>query len=315
MERRCTEDGCDAPLTPCNAGFTPLGACPHWARARKGEPRDDDVEATNSHLVPWPWGALGRRDIDALAARSAPHLIGLVGLPKAGKTTLLSMAYLHLSSGGSLAPDRFAGSLTLGGWEQLAQPLRWEPASPPRFPQRTPRGTGRVPGMLHLALRSPAGSLRDVLITDAPGEWFARWSTDRAAPAAEGARWIVSAADAFILVIDSEALSGPDRHDARTQHAALIRRLAAEATGRPVVIAWAKADLEIPAAIRTGLESLLAALFPGMPVHNVSVYETEMRTEYLPLLTRVLSEPRPRAGAATEPVIAPDDPFLAFRGR
>lgn len=315
MERQCTQDGCDAPLASCNAGFSPMRACPHWVRARGDHSDQKDSDAADAHLVPWPWGGLGRRDIDAIASRSAPHLIGVVGLPNEGKTTLLSMAYLHLSMGGSLSPDRFAGSLSLGGWEQLAQPLRWEPSSPPRFPPRTPRAAGRFPSMLHLGLRGPADTLRDVLLTDAPGEWFARWSTDRNAAAAEGARWIVSAADAFVLVLDSEALSGPDRHDARTQHAAMIRRLGAEAAGRPVVAAWAKAEREIPASIRSGLETLLAGMFPERFVESVSVYEQEMRTRYLPLLTRAFSAPRQRAGVPAEPVTAADDPFLAFRGR
>ena len=67
--------------------------------------------------------------------------------------------------------------------------------------------------------------LLDVLMTDAPGEWFDRWAVDRSSPQAAGARWVAEHADSFALLADSEALIGADRGEVRRS----LRRLAQRA--------------------------------------------------------------------------------------
>jgi hypothetical protein len=107
--------------------------------------------------------------------------------------------------------------------------------------------------LLHLSFRTSLGHLTDVLLADAPGEWFERWSVDRNDPQAEGARWLEQHADAALLFLDSERLSSPvERGKARTQALQLLSRVADTYRDRPWRALWAKHD-------RFGLESNPAA--------------------------------------------------------
>jgi hypothetical protein len=197
--------------------------------------------------------------------------VAIVGPHNAGKTTMLGAAYLALSRTGIVGPDRFAGSYTLGGWEAVAHGMRWRPGAAPGFPPHTASGAGRAPGLLHLALRRPSGKLTDMLVTDAPGEWFTRWAYDREATEAAGARWVARHTDAFVLVLDSEALAGPSRGEARGEISRLAQRLGAERHGRPVAAVWTKVDVGVVDGIRTAVEELLDRFLPGARRFAVSV--------------------------------------------
>ena len=148
------------------------------------------------------------------SARSKPKVIAIAGAHNAGKTTLLTAWYLIAGRGYSPKGGYFAGSYTLEGWENLAHSLRWTEVSGPIFPMHTHTG-GRFPGVLHWALRTESDRLLDLLLPDAPGEWFRRWAIDRDAEDAAGARWLAEYADVFIVLADCDALSSPLRGAAR----------------------------------------------------------------------------------------------------
>ncbi len=295
----CARSNCFAPETPCNLGsslehceFFRQEAAPQQS-GRASAPGEhartlDESEAKQGRstlqlaaqtTVPWTANSLGSIDLEFVAARSKPRLIGLVGNQNAGKTTLLTVLYLLIQQGKAPMGRQFAGSFTLGGWEALAHHLRWSAGQPPRFPPHTPRGMRRMPGLLHLAFRSNGPLLRshlnsgleDVLLTDPPGEWFGSWSVDANAAPAEGARWIATNAESFAFLVDSEALAGPTRGQAREQLLRLVQRLAPYVQDRRVAVIWSKADIEVREAIRSTLTTAFDHYLPGNRTYEVQV--------------------------------------------
>ncbi len=312
----CPYPACDAPLTLCNLGHA-LGECPHWLDAK---PSTTGVESPATEpVLPWLGGSLGHLDLDFVTSRSRSRLMGIVGPHDAGKTTLLSILYLLLWRGRALSRGSFGGSYTLGGWEGLAHALRWQPGQPPHFPPHTSRAPGRTSGLLHLALRRPDTRLEDLLFTDAPGEWFESWALDRAAPAAEGARWTFRHGSAFALVVDSGALSGPQRGEARGKIVSLARRIGDVLDGRRVAVVWSKSDRAVSDEIRTRLQAVFESTLPGHQEFSVSVYPPAGEKEpdvqvYLRLFDWLLEVPERRAVSPIPTPAESSDPFLAFRG-
>lgn len=235
----------------------------------------------------------------------------MLGAHDAGKTTLLVGTWLELLKGRKLAGATFAGSRTLGAWEGLAAWTRFDDAArAPSFPPHTERGTGRAPGMLHLAL-CHGDALRDVLLADAPGEWFTAWSEREDAASTAGARWVVEHADVFLVVADSDRLSGEKRGEARHATRQLIERLRNHVGERPVVLVWTKADKTVPEGIRGAIRRALAELPQNceasatvdQPATLAAAVEVAIERAWLP----------PRAPRFEAPVVR-QDPFAAFRG-
>lgn len=269
--------------------------------------------------LPWTGNALGTSDLAVVSARSRPRLIGLFGGANAGKTTLLAMWYLLLQHGERIPDRRFAGSLTLQGWENLAHWLRWKPAQAPTFPPHTSAGQLRVPGLLHLAFRSPRDTLHDVLITDPPGEWFRQWSLNRDASEAAGARWMAEHADVAVLVVDCAALVGPERGGGRDRLRHLAWRVGDELRDNPVAVVWTKADVPVDPDMKEGLRAVFRERLPNHKEFAVSVPETggmeaEARAAFMTLLQWLVDAPRPRSITFAPGAILPGmDPLLAFR--
>ena len=339
---RCAQPHCNVPDISCNLGEEDYRACSYWqARAGSvaGGTTDRTVEDVNTQNIgsgalddvawqaPWSGSALGITDLDVVTARGPARVVALVGPHNAGKTTLLGAAYLMLSRTGHVGANRFAGSYTLGGWEAVAHGMRWRPDGAPGFPPHTPRGAGRAPGLLHLALRGDDRPLADVLVTDAPGEWFTRWAYDRDAADAVGARWIARHSDAFIVMLDSDALAGENRGDARRLLIALAQRVGAEAGERPVAAVWTKADCDVPMGIRDTVENALNRFLPDSARFAVTVRPPGVKGEagsethggFLDVLEwgvharkRALSMPK---GEVPPSASTPLDAFLAFRTR
>lgn len=324
MNQECPYEYCYAPESPCNLGELDLSKCPRWKKTL-GKPKSEEpvgnLAIEDYRLLPWSGNSLGTTDLEFVAGRSKPKVIGVVGSHKAGKTTLLTGFYLLLSKGHQLRNKRFAGSYTLGGWESLAYPLRWHSGEIPKFPPHTSSNAGRMPGLLHMAFRSQSDVHEDVFFTDAPGEWFARWSIDKEASDAEGARWIDRNADSFMLFADSDALSGEARGEARLQLQTLAQRLSEAAPERPVAVIWSKADFGVPEGIKGMLRKSFQRLFP-----NHEEFSTSMRSgegidessseEFVRLMDWILNQ---RAAAPTTtlsiPASSQEDYLLAFRGK
>ncbi|MGU3423001.1 TRAFAC clade GTPase domain-containing protein [Methylobacterium sp. D54C] len=313
MTKRCDRAGC-FPEMPCILGEASKDECPHYsgeadaaATAADQQPSDDAI------LFPWTGNSLGTADMPFVTGRSAARMISLIGPQDAGKTTILASWYLLMGRGRAPAGRSFAGSYTLTGWENIAHALRWD-GTPPSFPPHTTSGSGRVPGQLHLALRSGNRTV-DYLFADSPGEWFRRWSISRDAPDAEGARWVNERADVILVLADCAALSGADRGQARVILQNLLHRVGAEARTRPVALVWSKSDLQVAEALRKGLQETARRLMPGIVEFSVSVTPKCQNgtdpTGLLTLLEWVAAAPLDRAVSRPEPLL-PNDPFHRY---
>jgi len=313
MNRRCSNANCFVDDgEACALGKLDVAECPSWSA---GETKAEGAPSPllTSARLPWSGSALGLADLTNLVPRGRSILVGVLGAHDAGKTTLLTGNYLQLLRGHALADACFAGSRTLGAWESLAAWTRFDDAArPPSFPPHTPRGTSRVPGLLHLTLRGPQDELRDVLLTDAPGEWFTRWSIQENAPDAEGARWIVRHADAFLVLADCLRLCGPKRGQGRKDVRQLLERLGNHVGNRPTVLVWAKADHHPPEGIRGAIRRALNELVPHATEVESSTEQRETIVTTLEAALRPAWAP-PRARPVAEPILQ-HEPFAAFRG-
>ena len=315
--RKCTVGHCYAPETLCDLGYS-LKECPNYQKTGGDVPEAGSAIEITAPL-PWTGSALGTDDVGFVAARSAPRMLGIIGPHNAGKTTLLVAWYLLLHRGYSVPGRQFAGSCTFGAWESLARWMRWPSNGGNGFPPHTSLSDLRQPGLLHLAFRIADDVLEDVLFTDAPGEWFARWAVNRDDDAAAGARWTVEKSDAFAVVIDCEGLTGPKRGTVRSQIFDLALRLSEEKGNRPVDIIWAKSDYKIDESLRTAIENNLQQRLPDARHFSVSVSNVGkpegMELLTAPLVSLLSSHAKlPRTSLKTAPK-SDLDSFLSYRGK
>lgn len=311
--KRCSQDACFADDGEvCCLGTMDRAECPYWSTG--GSLSEAPISPSPlSARVSWSGCALGLADLANLTPRGRTLLIGVLGAHDAGKTTLLTGNYLELLRGLQIADARFAGSRTLQAWESLAAWARFDDAArPPSFPPHTPRGTGRIPGLLHLALRGPRGDFRDLLLTDAPGEWFTRWAVQEDAVDADGARWIVRHADAFLVLADCERLAGPQRGPARNAIRQILERLGNHVHGRPTALVWSKADKPPSDTIRDHVRVALRQAIPHATEVECSIRQRQSLIYALEAALRPAWLPPP-ARSLLEPVLHAE-PFSAFRG-
>lgn len=241
---KCLNNDCYAPDVGCSFGETDLSKCKHWKEDIGEEHEPNTILVTHIHL-PWTGTALGLTDVGFISACSKPKIVGIIGAENAGKTSLLAAWYLMISRGlSSKNQNQFSGSYSLSGWEAVSANLRWEPGHIPCFPAHTPSGNRRSPGLLHMAFKNKNNDkIEDYLFADAPGEWFSKWAMNIELPDAEGARWLSTNADIFLLVADRQALSGEGKGRARSELNRLIQRLGGVLQNRPVALVWTKSDL------------------------------------------------------------------------
>jgi len=110
---------------------------------------------------------------NAMMAARQTCMIGIVGLPGAGKTACLVSAYLLLAKG-EFEGFSFSDSATLRAFEEIARGSRmWVKGNPPeQITAHTTLSDDREAGFLHLRLRRDCdGRLFDLLLPDLPGEW------------------------------------------------------------------------------------------------------------------------------------------------
>lgn len=314
MNFKCSHDTC-FPDTTCALGHTNRAECEHWAGDSRPQEQNREPSAGESPAptsdIPWNGYVLGTSDMAILGGRGRPAVVGLIGPPDSGKTSLLAYLYMWLLEHGTVASWSFAGSWTLGGWESVVRYSRWTSEPPPSFPPHT-SSAGRHPGILHLALRSRAtGQLRDVLLTDAPGEWFSQWSRVPNSSASEGARWVIDKADTLLLLVDTGALSDDQRLPAtRRATRDLMERVGARTSCRAGVV-WTKDDITVPEALAKTIETAAREFMPSAPIMRTTIkipetieacfgWAIDAATGRSPV--RIDAEPR-----------LSDDPFLALR--
>jgi len=173
---------------------------------------------------------------------------------------------------------------------------------------------------LHIAFRRSDGILEDVLLTDAPGEWFERWAIDKDATDLDGARWISRNADSLILLVDSDALSGPNRGEARTNINLLSQRVSSELQNRPIAVVWSKSDKDVNKTIREALVSNFSSLFEHHREFAVSVQAKKNALEvtqeaFIELFSWLLESRRPISWRDLQiPALQTYDSLMSFRG-
>ncbi len=319
MTKNCSNPNCFVnDGESCADGHMDLNECKHYNRGAPIAATDQTKPLESSARVPWSGSTLGLADLITLLPRTRSILVGVLGAHDAGKTTLLLGNYLNCLRGSSIADGEFCGSWTLGAWESLASWSRFDATTrKPHFPPHTPRGTSRAPGLLHLSLRRQDRSIRDVLLSDAPGEWFTRWAITENAPDAEGARWTVEHADVFLVVADCERLGGPDRGPTRNDLRQLLERLGKHVGNRPVVLVWTKTDKkaleELSPGIRDSIQRAMKECIPHATEITTTVCHPASLTEALSIAIERAWCPE-RAKPLPEPVLH-HQPFSAFRGR
>ncbi|MCF5222987.1 hypothetical protein GIW32_05555 [Pseudomonas syringae] len=267
----CSRSACFAPESSCDLGHLDRAKCSAWKKEGGAGTEKDEV-AADELLLPWSGSALGLADLGFVTGRHKPLMVGVIGPQNAGKTTLLAAWYLLISRGLTSSEARsFAGSYSFAGWEAVASALRWSPGQQPNFPPHTTSRGGRAPGLLHLDFRNTGGEARGYLFADAPGEWFQKWAVNREAIDGEGARWVAEHADAFLLIADRAALSGPNMGAARNSLQLLARRLSAESARRPVALVWTKSDIAIAPEMETAVRDTVLNLMPDAREFSVSI--------------------------------------------
>ncbi len=297
---------------PCEMGTRDFRTCPYFqigTEPASGAESSTETPDDGSGLrLPWTGRGLGLADMTLASSRGPARLVGLIGPFNAGKTGLLTAIFAHFATKGVVDSYNFAGSFTLQGWSQLKDHTTWPSPHGGMFPPHTPDTGQRTPSLLHLAFRRGGEMVRDLLFTDAPGEWFTRWLSNEAADNAAGARWIADNATHFVFVVDREGLAGPDVGRIRNTTLTLARRLSDSLRGRPVIAVWTKSDGRCDGDVEAPVRARLTELFGEHPSMNLHVQDAACVNLLGALLQQTPRPPRPQA------VAAPASAFLAFRG-
>lgn len=259
----CSREHCFAPDVGCLDGNDSYSDCTDW----NGETEALSPEASGRRPA-WTGHSLGATDLEIVAAHRRPRLVAVVGAVNAGKTTALATYFLAIRKGCRPANMRFAGSFTLLGWHAVTRHLGFPPSGSRSFPPHTTSAADRSSALLHLRFATQAGRHRDLLLTDVPGEWFEEWAFD--VSAAEGAQWIAERADIFVVMSDSDALSGDKRGLALNNYKTLASRVRSVADGRLIIPILAKTDIAVPQHITERLQDINNRLF-GSEARPLSV--------------------------------------------
>lgn len=245
MAGKCSHPSCFPNDTGCNVeGCSNLSECKYY---EKGEvtAEENQPEEEEFYRIPWTGNTLGLSDLNFLTASAKPILVGIAGVASTGKTTFLASLYCLLRHGKKIGSYSFSGSLTLNGWENIAWYLSWKNNGNIQFPPHTTNNSGRVPGLLHLALKNKNGEKKDLIFTDAPGEWFDHWRNNVNSENAKGAKWIHDNCDAFLLFADCDMLAGSKRGQAKLQINSVADRLFERIGDKPFGLVWSKSDVTV----------------------------------------------------------------------
>lgn len=176
-------------------------------------------------------GTLGLASASSIMREKYVTVVGIVGLPDAGKTACLASMYLLLAHG-SLGGFTYADSRTLLALEEISRGARrWNQGEPPgQMTLHTELVDERQAGFLHFQLvRDADKSKHDIFLPDLPGEWTRSLITD-----GDGSRFsFLRSSDVLWVMVDGRKfLSDTDRQLAEYSTTNLIERLATIFTGR-----------------------------------------------------------------------------------
>ncbi|GAB3719450.1 hypothetical protein GCM10027592_63000 [Spirosoma flavus] len=288
MAEKCSQPSCFPDETGCNVeGCERITDCEFYNKDLKTDHSSKNSDDDMLH-VPWTSSSFGLEDLNFLTASSPTVLIGITGAANAGKTTFLAVLYCLIRHGYAIGEYQFCGSKTLSGWENLAWYLSWKRDNDIQFPPHTSSNSGRVPGLLHLSLKNKVGLRKDIIFTDAPGEWFDKWSYNKNDSSAEGAKWIHQRADAFLLFADCELLSGEEQGRARRQTRLVADRLSENLRDRPFGLIWSKSDIELDSDIKGQISNYMARFHHAhYKEFNVSVQAGEKNQHYVNIVNSI----------------------------
>ena len=276
MAGNCSQENCHPEETGCNSeGCYILTECQYYKSNEDTATKADDPEEDYFVRIPWTGNTLGLQDLDFLSSTAPITLIGVAGVASAGKSTFLATLYCLLRHGHSIGDYKFAGSLTLMGWEDIAWYLSWNTHNDVQFPPHTSSNAGRIPGLLHISLRNKKGEKKELVFTDAPGEWFGHWIVNKNDSNARGAQWIHENADAFLLFADCEMLAGPQLGKARQQTKQVADRIKDGLGNRPLSLIWSKSDIEVDQDVK----SQISGHIKNSEVVNYTEFKTSVRNE------------------------------------
>ena len=320
--RQCSKEGCHAPEDFCQLLGTPEHLlCNHFIADVKQEKAAGSATNKNRTTSPIPWSGdfLQPDEIDLLAHRGTPKIIGLIGSSGAGKTTYLAMLYTLLFNGKPIEGWDFAGSYTLSGWELQAKTLQVEENGKVRHPDATPSDKDFY-SLYHLALRNE-NHLHDILFADSSGEVFSNWADNVDDPSAENARWIYEKSQGFLFFIDCQSIID-QRGRARLEIVQLAEQVKKGLDDRPIVLLWSKADLAdgMRSNIVESIETSLKTLFPDAISLQISNYSKSDSDELCHInnlkgtesLLNQMDNPQPLTVAPME--LESSDFFLKYRG-
>jgi hypothetical protein len=159
--------------------------------------------------------------------------------------------------------------------------------------------------------------LRDVLFTDAPGEWFTEWARNESSSAAEGSRWIARNADVLALFVDSDRIHKLEtRGEARNHYQLLVERCASLSGSRPLMCVRTKSDVLLSTRMTEFLVRAQERFLRRAKWAHVSKDKpAALYDAFQDLVTTSLASRTVIANEAAFPVLEARDPFLAFRGR
>lgn len=269
---QCNREGCHAPEDFCQELGSPEHLqCVHFITNREEGKVEKTTNTNKAQTIRWSGDFLQPNEIDLLAHRGTPKIIGLVGSSGAGKTSYLAMIYSLMFNGKTISDWDFAGSYTLTGWELQAKTLQIEDSGRVRHPDATPSDKDFY-SLYHLALRN-GSHLHDILFADSSGEVFSKWADNVDDPSAENARWIYDNSRGFLFFIDCQTVVD-QRGRAKQDIVQLAEQIKRGLKGRPIVLLWSKADLAagMRGNIVESIETSLHLLFPRAISLQISNY-------------------------------------------
>lgn len=161
--------------------------------------------------------ALSAERASTITMRRRTRVVVVAGMPRSGKTTLIAGLYGRFLIG-PFAGYSFKWSDTLVAFEDISHLAR--NASRGQFADTT--RTKSAPTYLHLELVNELGHAEDLLYADYWGETFKLFRSD--ATMADQLS-VISRADHFILLVDGDKLTGPERHSAARDASTIFRRV------------------------------------------------------------------------------------------